>query len=86
MKGYVVSGQLEFIGGGWSMNDEASVHFISVLDNMSVGHRFIAETFGIEYVPVIGWQIDPFGHASWIASAFAQMGFIGEYFARIGIY
>ncbi|CAM6054442.1 unnamed protein product, partial [Sphagnum tenellum] len=83
IKKFLKSGQLEFIGGGWSMNDEAAVHFISTIDNMSVGHRFISETFGPQFVPVIGWQIDPFGHSSWLASAFADMGFIGEYFARI---
>ena len=41
----------------YSMNDEACVHYVSTIDNMSVGHRFIAETFGPEYVPKIGWQV-----------------------------
>ena len=31
------SGRLEFIGGGWSMNDEAAAHYTAIIDNMAFG-------------------------------------------------
>jgi hypothetical protein len=30
----VQSGQLEFINGGWSMNDEASTHYNAIIDQV----------------------------------------------------
>lgn len=33
----VEEGRLEFTGGAWSMNDEATVHYQSVIDQFSVG-------------------------------------------------
>ena len=35
----VNSGRLEFIGGGWSMNDEAAAHYTAIIDNMSFGMK-----------------------------------------------
>ena len=31
--------RLEFIGGGWSMNDEAAAHYTAIIDNMSFGMK-----------------------------------------------
>ena len=36
----VDDGRLEFIGGGWSMNDEAAAHYTAIIDNMAFGLRF----------------------------------------------
>ena len=33
----VTAGQLEFTGGGWSMNDEAAAHYNAIIDNMALG-------------------------------------------------
>jgi lysosomal alpha-mannosidase len=35
----VDKGRVEFIGGGWSMNDEAGTHYSGIIDNMSYGWR-----------------------------------------------
>ena len=43
VKNLVNEGRLEFIGGGWSMNDEAAAHYIAIIDNMSMGIRYITE-------------------------------------------
>lgn len=77
----ISKGQLEFINGGWVMNDEACVYYEDSIDQMTLGHKFLLDTFN--YIPKIAWHIDPFGHASAQAAMFAQMGFEAFFFARI---
>ncbi|XP_016995055.2 lysosomal alpha-mannosidase [Drosophila takahashii] len=79
----VAEGRLEFTGGGWSMNDEATVHYQSVIDQFKLGLKYLKDTFGDCGRPTIGWQIDPFGHSREQASIFAQMGYNGQFFARM---
>lgn len=45
--------------------------------------RLLNETFGECGRPKIGWQIDPFGHSSEMASIFANMGYDGIFFSRV---
>ncbi|KAI3929712.1 hypothetical protein MKX01_025880 [Papaver californicum] len=64
------------------MHDEASPHFIDMIDQTTLGHRFIKKEFGV--TPRIGWQIDPFGHS--VVQAYmlgAQVGFDSLFFGRI---
>jgi len=82
VKKFVNEGRLEFISGGWCMNDEASTHYNSIIDQRSSGAEFLHEQFGECARPKIGWQIDPFGHSRELASLFAQMGFDGLFFGR----
>ena len=70
-----------FVNGGWSMSDEATVHYEDFINNMKAGHDFLKEEFG--YKPTIGWHIDPFGHHSAAAALFAEMGFNAWFFARM---
>eukprot|EP01114_Cavostelium_apophysatum_P012238 TRINITY_DN2715_c0_g1_i1.p1 TRINITY_DN2715_c0_g1~~TRINITY_DN2715_c0_g1_i1.p1 ORF type:complete len:442 (+),score=67.97 TRINITY_DN2715_c0_g1_i1:47-1327(+) len=80
VKQLVANGQLEFISGGWSMNDEASTYYPAIIEQMTRGHQFLYDNFGVR--PRIGWSIDPFGHSATFASMLAQMGFDGFFFGR----
>lgn len=71
----VLRKQIGFVGGGFVQNDEAVTTFSSVIDQMTIGHEFIAEEFGLEYVPLIGWQIDPFGASAVTPILFKSMDF-----------
>ncbi|KAL2939655.1 hypothetical protein RDABS01_033813 [Bienertia sinuspersici] len=82
VKDLVKSGQLEFINGGMVMHDEAVTHYIDMIDQTTLGHRFLKKEFGV--TPRIGWQIDPFGHSAVQAYLLgAEVGFDSLYFARI---
>ncbi|KAJ4729554.1 Alpha-mannosidase [Melia azedarach] len=82
VKELVDSGQLEFINGGMCMHDEATAHYIDLIDQTTLGHQFIKDNFG--QLPRVGWQIDPFGHSSVQAYLLgAELGFDSLFFARI---
>ncbi|XP_054794289.1 alpha-mannosidase At3g26720-like, partial [Prosopis cineraria] len=82
VKELVNSGQLEFINGGMCMHDEATPHYIDLIDQTTLGHQFIKDEFG--KIPRVGWQIDPFGHSAVQAYMLgAELGFDSLFFARI---
>ncbi|XP_059645280.1 alpha-mannosidase At3g26720 isoform X3 [Cornus florida] len=82
VKELVNSGQLEFINGGMCMHDEATPHYIDLIDQTTMGHQFIKDEFGQK--PRVGWQIDPFGHSAVQAYLLgAELGFDSLFFARI---
>ncbi|XP_067829073.1 lysosomal alpha-mannosidase [Heptranchias perlo] len=83
VKQLVNEGRLEFINGGWCMNDEATTHYSSIIDQMTLGFQFLNDTFGECGRPRVAWHIDPFGHSREQASLFAQMGFDGFFFGRL---
>lgn len=74
-------GQLEFINGGWCMHDEATTHYIDMIDQTTLGHRYLKDIFGV--IPRVAWQLDPFGHSAvqgYLLSA--EAGFDAVFFAR----
>ncbi|KAK6922587.1 Glycosyl hydrolases family 38, C-terminal beta sandwich domain [Dillenia turbinata] len=93
VKSLVDAGQLEFVNGGWCMHDEATAHYIDMIDQTTLGHHAIRTQFN--KVPRSGWQIDPFGHSAvqayllgaescfLIGAIFLQLGFDSVHFARI---
>lgn len=81
VRNLVSEGRLEFINGGWAMNDEACVHYQATIDQMTLGHQFLLDNFGV--TPTMSWQIDPFGHSATWSAICAQMGFEGIFLGRI---
>ncbi|KAG2506589.1 hypothetical protein JM18_009418 [Phytophthora kernoviae] len=83
VKQLVKEGRLDLtVNGGWCMHDEATPHYIAMVDQTAYGHQLLMDEFGIS--PRIGWQIDPFGHSATQGSLLSQgVGFDALYFARI---
>lgn len=83
VKRLVQNKQLEFIVGGWTMEDEACTTYSANIDQMTQGHSYISTLFGSDAVPRYGWQIDPFGHSSVAHRHFMEMGFKATVGCRI---
>ncbi|CAL8077426.1 unnamed protein product [Calicophoron daubneyi] len=79
----VKSGQLQFALGAWAMADEATVHYSDAIDQMTRGHDLLKRLFGECGIPLVSWQIDPFGHARDHADIFSEAGFDAVYFQRM---
>ncbi|WCJ20886.1 Alpha-mannosidase 2 [Euphorbia peplus] len=69
----VKNGQLEIVGGGWVMNDEANSHYFAIIEQITEGNMWLNETIGV--VPKNSWAIDPFGYSSTMAYLLRRMGF-----------
>ncbi|XP_041362774.1 lysosomal alpha-mannosidase-like [Gigantopelta aegis] len=83
VKRLVNEGRLEFILGGWCMDDEAATHYNAIIDQHTLGFQFLRTNFGDCARPKIAWQIDPFGHSREQASIFARFGFDALFFGRL---
>ena len=82
LKELIAKKQFTFTNGGWCMHDEANTHYIGMIDNTALGHRFLKEELDI--VPTVGWQLDPFGHSSTQGGLMTSgVGFDALYFGRI---
>ena len=73
LKNLHARGQLEFIGGGWVMHDEADTSLRGILNQMTEGLMFLNTTLGVR--PTVGWHIDPFGHSSFTPELYSLLGY-----------
>ena len=73
MKKLHATGQLEFIGGGWVMHDEADPSLFGILNQMHLGLKFLRDTLGAR--PTVEWHIDPFGHSVFMPELYSQLGY-----------
>ena len=71
----VENGQFEFNLGGWVMSDEAATTYEDVINEMTLGAKFIYDEFHVR--PTVGWSIDPFGHSKEIEALYADIGMDG---------
>uniref|UniRef100_A0AC11BCQ7 Uncharacterized protein n=1 Tax=Ovis aries TaxID=9940 RepID=A0AC11BCQ7_SHEEP len=69
----VAEGRLEFVLGGQVMHDEAVTHSDDQILQLTEGHSFLYETFGIR--PQFSWQVDPFDASATTPTLFALAGF-----------
>ncbi|XP_077217727.1 golgi alpha-mannosidase II [Tasmannia lanceolata] len=69
----VRNGQLEIVGGGWVMNDEANSHYFAIIEQMMEGNMWLNDTIGV--IPKNAWAIDPFGYSATMAYLLRRMGF-----------
>ncbi|OCT99309.1 epididymis-specific alpha-mannosidase isoform X2 [Xenopus laevis] len=74
-------GRLEFIIGGQVMHDEALTTIDDQILQLTEGHGFIYETFGVR--PRFSWHVDPFGASAASPTLFAMAGFNGHLISRI---
>ena len=83
--GLVASDQLSFAVGGWVMPDEATTDLADLVETMSLGQRWIYETFNKTRVKH-GFQVDPFGASSSFAALSAKLGFQTHLVARLNYF
>lgn len=81
----IQQGQLEMAGGGWVQSDEATTHYSAIVDQMTMGLRWLNDTFGECGRPRVAWQVDPYGHSRENAALFAQMGFDAIFLGRVHV-
>jgi hypothetical protein len=75
------NGQLDFLLAGYVMNDEACAYYDDMVEQITLGHRFIKSNFNRTVSEA--WHIDPFGHSATQARLFSEMGFNAWFFERI---
>ena len=80
-KKLVVEKRLDFVTGGWVMNDEASVTARATRWHLQEGREWLQKTFGV--TPQYSWAIDPFGHSAGQAQVLKELGYKGMLIQRV---
>lgn len=81
VKQLLQEGRLEFIIGGQVMHDEAVTDVDDAILQLTEGHGFLYETFGVR--PRFSWHVDPFGASATTPVIFALAGFNAHLISRI---
>ncbi|VDP14162.1 unnamed protein product [Echinostoma caproni] len=79
----VRTGRLQFALAGWTMADEATVHYSDAIDQLTRGHDALRRLFGDCGIPRVAWQIDPFGHSRDHTELFRDAGLDAVFFQRM---
>ncbi|XP_072948571.1 lysosomal alpha-mannosidase-like [Epargyreus clarus] len=79
----VQEGRVQFAGGAWVQNDEATADYLQIIDQFTWGLRKLNDTLGPCGIPKAAWQIDTYGHTREQASLLAQMGYDGLFIGRV---
>jgi alpha-mannosidase II len=74
-------GQLEIVGGGWVVPDEATTHYFALVDQLIEGHQWLQENLGMQ--PSNTWSLDPFGYSAFLSYLHKQSGFKNSVILRI---
>ncbi len=53
VKKLIQDGRFEFVNGGWVESDEATTTYEQLIENFSLGQKWLYDTFGVS--PKIGW-------------------------------
>ena len=73
--------QLEIVGGGWVVPDEANPHYFALIDQMIEGHQWLEKTMGVK--PQNTWTLDPFGYSSTHPYLYKQAGYENMIILRV---
>ena len=69
----VAQGRLEFINGGWCMNDEATTHYVDIIDQMALGLRYTSQTYHLHSISSSKYTIFP-PFPSFLNDTFGECG------------
>lgn len=73
VKKLIDRGQLELVTGGWVDPDEATTHYVDIIDEMMEGHRWLERHLKVK--PKVYWTPDPFGYSSTMPMLVKRAGF-----------
>lgn len=61
---FIEEGRLEIVNGGWIMPDEAITDYISLVNQLSLGHEWLKNNIPTHKTPKVSWNLDSFGGSS----------------------
>ena len=75
--------RIEFVLGGFVVNDEATPSYNDIIDQIRIGQQFLLEEFNI--TPKTAWYIDSFGHSAGNAYIMTQLNYENLILGRLHI-